>query len=390
MSPPASTALRKDIRVAHLALAHKARDVRIFEKECRSLAEAGYDVYLLAPDAPDGEKLNGVSMRSVDVPRAGNPASRWTRRLANVTRVARGLQAHIYHLHEPELIPVGLALQRTGAKIIYDAHEDAPVEAWSLNAERPLRKLTLPPLWWSLLSMARLRFDAFVAVTPHIARTFPASRTIEARNYPRSEMFALKPGDGLPRRPHAIFAGLVSRTRGAMEMLDALTALPAGSDIRLQLFGTIDTPKLEEEMRRHLGWQRVDFVGHQPWRTVLEEYGRATAGLLLYAPAREQQWALPVKLFEFLLAGLPVISSDNAYWREFLAGNPAVTFVRHGDAKGTADALVRLAKMPLQEARALGRAGAEHAMARYSWNSEAARLVGLYDRLARIPSAAAN
>lgn len=371
---------RKDVRVAHLAIAHQPLDVRIFQKECRSLAAAGYEVHLVVAGASDGETREGVAMHTVKIPMEGSPIERWKQRLVATIKVARGIGAEIFHIHEPELIPVGLALKRTGTKVVYDAHEDAPIEAWSLNRGRPLHQFALPALWWSLLCIARLRFDAFVVVTPRIARRFPAAKTIEVRNYPRSELFPRPPRSDVVRSDHLIFAGLASQTRGAIEMLDALAALPEGSNIRLRLLGTINRPELEARMRRHTAWSRVDCLGYRPWSDVLDAYSRSLAGLLLYAPTLEQKWALPIKLFEYLLSGLPVVASDIAYWREVLDGNPAVTFVPYGNAQAAAAAIRQLADEPA-EARKRGLAGAEHALARFRWDAEAARLVELYDRL---------
>lgn len=371
---------RAGFRIAHLTLAHKPFDVRIFEKECRTLVAAGYNVHLAVPAASAGSH-DGVTLHPIDSIDGGNGLSRWQRRLANTLRVAQEIRADLYHVHDPELVPVALALKRGGARVIYDAHEDAPVEAWSMNRRQPLRRVTLPALWWSLLKIAKLRLDAFVAATPRIARTFPADRTIEVRNYPRLELFPDAPGDSAgARRPNLIFAGLLSESRGAIEMLDAMAALDPKHEARLKLFGRIHRDDLAARMRSHPGWPSVDHAGEQPWREVLNSYRTALAGFLLYEKTPEQLWCMPVKMFEFLLSGLPVIAADIPFWREILDQNPSVIFVDMSDVPSVTAAIRRLLEDP-NGAACLGRAGMLHARERFDWTKEGERLVRLYDHL---------
>jgi glycosyltransferase involved in cell wall biosynthesis len=379
--PPLTAEQRAGVRVVHLTLSHRPFDVRVFEKECRTLADAGYDVALAVPAAADGSITNGVAMHDVPFADGGGAARRWRTRLTAARDTAARLDGRFYHLHDPELIPVGLALKRRGAMIVYDAHEDAPMEAWSLNRNRPSRRLILPALWWSLLAVAKRRFDLFVAATPEIARRFPKERTVLVRNYPRLDMFAAPDANAAPHSSRTlVFPGLVSETRGAMEMLEALAAVTRHSDIRLKLYGEIQPAALEARMRAHAAWNRVDYVGFRPWREVLDAYARCLAGLLLYAPTPEQRHAMPVKLFEFLLSGIPVIATDMTWWRELADGNPAVIFVDITKPAAVARVIEQLADDPAA-ARRLGMAGAAHARARFDWDQEGARLVGAYDRL---------
>src|SRR5438445_4359891 len=97
-------------RVAHLTAVHPADDVRIFAKECRSLAAAGYAVDLVAP-GDIGGVLDGVRLHGVPVPRGGR-LGRMTRTVRDVYRAARRLDADLYHVHDPELLPVALLLRR--------------------------------------------------------------------------------------------------------------------------------------------------------------------------------------------------------------------------------------------------------------------------------------
>jgi hypothetical protein len=111
----------RQMKVAHLTSVHSARDVRIFYKQCRSLAKAGYDVTLVAPCDSD-YSLDGVSVRAVR--RIENRMLRMTACVWSVTREALKVNADVYHFHDPELIPAGLFLKARGKKVIYDIHEE--------------------------------------------------------------------------------------------------------------------------------------------------------------------------------------------------------------------------------------------------------------------------
>src|SRR2546430_2364941 len=97
--------------VVHVSSVHKPFDTRIFAKECRTLAGAGYRVILVVPHDRE-ETVDGVSIRPV--PR---PVSRW-QRMRRTARQAIELalrqQADLFHLHDFELLPWAWKLRRTG------------------------------------------------------------------------------------------------------------------------------------------------------------------------------------------------------------------------------------------------------------------------------------
>src|SRR5690606_21745770 len=98
-------------------------DIRIFLKQCRSLAKAGHDVTLVVADGRGAEIREGV--RIVDAgKRATSRPLRMTLTARKVLAAARSTGSTIFHLHDPELIPVGLQLKRDGARVIFDSHED--------------------------------------------------------------------------------------------------------------------------------------------------------------------------------------------------------------------------------------------------------------------------
>src|SRR5687767_2611263 len=111
-------------KVVHATSAHPVDDIRIFTKECRTLAAAGYDVVLVAPHARD-EVIDGVRIRAV-APARGR-RERMTRTALAVVRAAAAERARIYHLHDPELLLWAPLLRRAGATVVFDMHEHTPV-----------------------------------------------------------------------------------------------------------------------------------------------------------------------------------------------------------------------------------------------------------------------
>ena len=108
------------LKVCHMTSAHEEEDIRIFHKECIALTEAGYDVYLV-------ERGKSYEKSGVHIVGVGDlPTSRKKRMTEGAKRVyekALQIDADIYHLHDPELLPYGLKLKKKGKKVIFDSHE---------------------------------------------------------------------------------------------------------------------------------------------------------------------------------------------------------------------------------------------------------------------------
>ncbi len=111
--------IRRGIRMklVHISTIHGPLDVRIFYKECRTLAEAGYEVHqaVFDPPAPSLGR-NHVSCDSKVHENRATPSYLFTVYTMPI-RPPNHLQADVYHFHDPELVPVEALLKLGGAKV---------------------------------------------------------------------------------------------------------------------------------------------------------------------------------------------------------------------------------------------------------------------------------
>ena len=358
---------------------HSPDDIRIVHHELKSLSEHGFDVALIAPlhrrPAP-------ADVRVFHVPA---PASRWqrmTRTTWAVYRSAVSADADVYHFHDPELIPIGIALRVRGKRVVYDVHEDYSRQTLTRDWIPKVLRRAVGKGTALLETIAATLLSGIVAATPAIARRFPVPKTVVVQNYPVLEEFDVSPV--IPHRQRAFrlaYIGGISPIRGVFEMVRSMEFLPDSMDARLVLAGAFSSASLENEVRGLPGWRRAEFLGWQSRQQVAELLASARAGLVLFHPAPNHTEAQPNKLFEYMSAGLPVVASDFPLWRDILGEAGCGLLVDPLDPSAIADAIQWILEHP-DEAGAMGGRGQAAVRDRYNWGIEARKLVDFYHQFA--------
>lgn len=364
--------------VVHMTSVHARHDTRIFLKECSSLAKAGYRVYLIVADGQGDEIRDEVSI--LDVGRTGGRFSRMLRTTRKVFRKAKTINADVYHIHDPELVPVALRLRSHGKHVIFDSHEDFPKQLLSKPYLSPAARRVLSFVAARYERWAAARFDGIIAATPHICKKFSTlnHRSETINNFPILNELATEPSEAPPRLGHICYVGGITRIRGVHQVVTALSLVDG--DVRLQLAGSFAEREIEEEAKRLLGWGRVDFLGYLDRAGVRDVLSRSVAGVVTFHPSPNHIAAQPNKMFEYMSAGIPVIASNFPLWREIVEGNDCGLCVDPMDPAEIASAIEFLINNP-RRARDMGENGRKAVMDRYNWSVEERKLLDLYLRL---------
>ena len=303
--------------MAHVTTAHRGDDVRIYEREARSLAEAGFTVVLVAPETENS--LAGVEQVPIRPP-AKARVRRFTLASWRAATALRSLDVDLYHFHDPELIPLAVLLARRGRLVVWDAHEDyltkfanAGPDSWVPWGARQGFDLLTRALVGQIDKLAA----AVVAATPGIAESYRNPRTIVVGNEARTADFAeCRPTS---RSCTVLFTGQASRAHLFPEVVSAIAQC---TDLRLLVAGRSVEPQVWRAAVAALG-DRVQYLGWLDRTGLREAIAQSSIGLATYAPLPTYQdpSGSPTKVFEFAAAGLPVVATPNPALQRLVGAN---------------------------------------------------------------------
>lgn len=360
------------MKVCHVTSMHKPFDGRIFRKQCISLSKK-YDVYLIQANTPDQVK-DGIKSIGVSI-----PEGRFKRMLTTRPVLAKALEvdADIYHIHDPELLSLIPKLKKRGKKVIFDSHENFSgviliKEYLPLFLRRIISKL------YVMYERHNLKYcDAIISVTPDIvnrlSRINPHSYLVT--NYP---IYKDLP-DNRKWGKSVCFAGGITKEWMHHSIVDSLP----GTHATYRIVGGVGYSSYLDSLKTKAGWNQVEFVGRIPFEEVNTFMQESSAGMALYtyedANVNYKEGTLGnQKFFEYLMAGIPIITSHLRLWEKVVTDNECGLCVEPENPQSISDAINYLINNP-EEAKRMGDNAKNAVKEKYNWSTQEKVLFEAYE-----------
>lgn len=362
------------VRICHVTSAHMSNDIRILEKECVSLAKKEEnDVYLVA-------RGESYIYKNVNVVGIGElPSGRIARILHGSKKIykrAFELDADIYHLHDPELLPYAKKFAKHGKKVIFDSHELYYNQILEKHyIPKTLRKF-VASIYRSIENKACKYLSA--AIFPcEIDGGHPFGSRVEKvefiNNYPiMNEVIS---DDVNILEPIVCCVGSLTRERGVSQLVEACNI----AGVKLILGGEITPDDFKNEITKCSAFKNVDYRGVCSRKEVDEIYKSASIGVsnILHVGQYPKAMNLPTKVYEYMMYGLPFIISDTAYNKTIEEMYGVGITVAPENSNEIAQAISYLLENP-EVYRRMSEKGKELVKNEFNWAIEEEKLYKLY------------
>lgn len=359
--------------------AHTRYDVRIFQKECTSLAKAGFQVYLVVDDEMEDEVKNNVHIKST-FHKPKNRIDRMLRSTSKVYKKALSVNAEIYHFHDPELLFFGDLLKRKGKKVIFDSHEFT-VKQIELKDYLPLFFRKLIAFFYGTYERSVVRkLDAVISPCTFAGKKYfedQYTNEVLINNVPKIE--DVKVADSLikEKKQQACYVGGLTEERGIIEIVKASDK----AEVPLVLAGEFSSIELKNVILDNKN-QFVEYAGVLDRIQVRKLLSQSIMGLSVLQDVGQYKYLdnLPTKVYEYMGAGLPVIISNFPYYKKVIEEFECGICVSSNQIEDIAES-IKWVLAHQDEAEAMGKRGQVAVREKFNWSLEEKKLVSLYKDL---------
>lgn len=361
------------MKICHITSVHKVDDVRINLKECMSLAR-DHEVTLLANYTQEykSKHIKFVNLNKV----FKNRFKRILFSNKNVLEKALKIDADIYHLHDPELLTIVLKLKKAGKKVVFDFHEDTPKQILGKYYIPKFLRYPIALLFKEYEKYIAKRIDGIICATPIIRNKFLKinKNTIDVKNYPLLEEFINIDNNYNEKKNQIVYIGGLSGERGIFTMINLANKL---KDTEFVFCGDFSSNDEKNKAMNLIEHNNIIFTGYISREKIQEVLSKSSLGLVLLERNIRYMESLPIKMFEYMAAGIPVVASDFPLWKNILDESNAGIHFDPNDINGLAKKIQNLL-LDKELLKVMGDNGKRFATEKYNWNNEASKLLKFY------------
>jgi len=392
--------MKKKIKICFLADKHGLFDDRIYWKMAVSLKKRGFEVhYLLIGNKNEkGVTKEGINYEILKIKTfSNNRYLNFVLKRLNpknnyklLFKKAAVLKADIYHFHDLNINKIGLKIKKLPHKpiVIYDVHDPFAVNIKDYVANQSNLK------WFANLYANYINrfeknnaknYDFIITTEVHLKKDFqkylPSKKVDIIYNYTYLHNFR----KDTEIKYDLIYCGGITEFRGAIKIIEAIRILKIDFEkIRMIFLGTIFSNKLKEDMlkliKKYNLQENIELKNNIPYHDVASYYNQSKIGLGIFLPIETHKIILPIKLFEYMAFGLPIVASNFGHINNYiLKDNVGLTI----DATSPKE-IAKAVKILLQNKKLYNtfkNNGIDAVEKKYSWSLMEKKLFLIYDEL---------
>jgi glycosyltransferase involved in cell wall biosynthesis len=364
-------------RVLFIGLAHRASDPRL----CHFLGAAlkscfpTLSCYYIGRESSDPEAYSNDIMTVLPMPGGINPKKRRFR-FADAETVGRYVANEGFDLVQVSdfvELKIGVAVKRiAGIPVIYDSHEDYFCQKYEYKGRSIVGLLSGAVARLDELLMVR-SMDAVFCTDDYLPTLYGhpvmgGVRAVMVRNIPPESMICDRPAVRNSDHLKLVYFGSVNPLRGVIETANFAARFNEenlGFTVSFHLFSK------EEPIVRDLHSKGlVTYHGFLPYESVPARMRQFDVGVSLLQWTKKFERNIPIKNFEYMAVGLPILTSNFGQMKKWVTQAGAGLTIAPRDYDAFKSALLRLKDAGLR--RTLGENGIAYAKKNFIRSKEVA------------------
>ncbi|MDP4184909.1 MAG: glycosyltransferase family 4 protein [Bacteroidota bacterium] len=292
------------------------------------------------------------------------------------------------HIHDLPLAQVGAEMKKKfGIRFVLDLHENWPALLQvSAHTNTTLGKLLSSDSQWRAYERNYVsKADRVVVVADEMKQRL-VSTGIENSFYVVPNTLGKETYAGLTTTTDSHFitlfyAGGLNFHRGVHVVIEAISKLTQYPNIRFRIVGSGKYEEALKAMARNLKVEgKVEFMGWKSQTEVYEILNQSNIALIPHLRNEHTDNTSPNKLFQYMLAGKPVLSSDCRYIKNILDETGAGICYEDTNPEDFASKLKPLLDSPDLRV-SMGQKGVAAIRDKYNWENTSRELLRLYKEL---------
>lgn len=393
----------KEIKICFIADKHSLYDDRIYWKMAVPLKKRGFDIYYLLIDheikkgiTKEGIKYDILGLKTFSKNRYLNFILKNLNPFNNYKKIykkSKEINADIYHFHDLWINRIGKKLKNLPQKpvVIYDAREPYAEDYISLIKSNKVFKIVIRIFAYFTDRWEKnntKNYDLVIANENIVRDNFRRELGIEKAEtiFNFTDIYENYQKLSLTKKKYdLIYCGGITESRGAMIILEALKiAKKTIPDISMVLLGKYAPDNLKAKLNNFINnndlRSNVQLLPFVKYEEVIKFYIDSKVGLITWLPLKALTIKMPIKIFEYMAFGLPIIGSNFGHIKEYIEEDNCGIIVNPVDAFEISNAMIELLTNR-KKYDLYSKNGREATLKKYKWDFEFDRLLGYYTKL---------